>query len=109
MTFKKIVGGMVERDADIWVNDLLEQNGICFHWTDAKVAEMDSSDKYSMLWTVQVSVMLQGYSKINLYVGGTADEYGICHSVIWNEKRDAIWFSVEHTRETFHIDEFKIA
>ena len=109
MTYKKIVGGIVEREADIWVNDLLEKNDISFHWTDAKVTEMDTNDKYSLYWTVQVSVMLQGYIKVNLFVGGTADEYGIYPSVVWNDNHDAIWFAVEHTRETFGINEFKIA
>ena len=109
MTFKKIVGGIVERDAEVWVNKLLEENGIIFHWTDAKVTEMDTNDKYSLYWTVQVSVMLQGYIKVNLFVGGTADEYGIYPSVVWNDNHDAIWFAVEHTRETFGINEFKIA
>ena len=111
MTFKKIVGGIVERDAEVWVNKLLEENGIIFHWTDAKVTEMkmDSRDKYSMYWTVQVSVRLQGYIKVDLFVGGTADEFGIYPSVIWDNKHNAIWFAVENTRETFGINEFKIA
>lgn len=109
MTFKKIVGGMVERVANKWVNDLLNENGIIFRWTDAEVTEMNTSDKYSMYWTVKVSVMLQGYIKVDLFVGGTADEYDFYPSVIWNDKHDEIWVATESTRKILGIDEFKIA
>lgn len=111
MTYKKIVEGMVESSARKWVEDLLEKSGFDAFLFGAKVeVKKDPEASFWMLWTVELDVHdRNSIMTYHISVGGTVDESGVSNSVIWDSKNKTIWFNNKETRETFGINEFKVA
>lgn len=111
MTYKAIVERMVERKAETWVRDLLNESGFNYDWTGAEIAPMEN-EKWHFSWTVNVDITSRkdGYSHRYVVVGGTVDDLvGICCSCIWDENHNIIWMAVPETRKALGIKEFKIA
>lgn len=109
MTYKKIVEGMVGLEAERYITQLLEKNGIDYKWTDSHVDSMKIDDD-TCYWTVRVGITGLDYHTKYVVVGGTVDDMlGVCTSVVWTpDKKKVLWFTVESTREFFKIKKFEI-
>lgn len=111
MTYKAIVAGMLERDSRNWMEKLLAESGIKFSFVTTEIEEMTQA-KYEIYYTCKVTVYGTGNSILPdvILVGGTADEYRIYHSVVWDRKKDKIlWMANDKTRNELGIEKFKIA
>ena len=107
MTYKKIVEGLVCKEAEIYIQSLLFTNNISFLFTDATIVKLEL-DKYHARWEACVSIDLNTVIHTKLYVGGTIDEYHCYPSCVKNSEGKYIWYAVKETRELFGIDAFKI-
>ena len=110
MTYKKIVEGCIERDSDKWIGKLLDDAGIKFHWTATGNVVLEKREKPmdGFYYTCPIDITLNGYVHARVEVGGTVDDSGIYHSVVWDDKHNIIWMSVSTTRDELGITEFKL-
>lgn len=109
MTYKKIVEGMVRRDSIDWVEELLNEHDIKFKWVWDCGVNFEQ-EKELVYYDILCEVIMSDYYKVYVMVGGTIDDSGIAHSVVWDaDKKNIIWMEAKETREFLGISEFKIA
>ena len=112
MTYKQVVSGFLRRDSQNWVEELLDNSGIKYIFTEAAEPELEKHDNpkvFGFYYTVPVKIYKENYIKKTVLVGGTVGETGIYHSVVWNEMKEILWMSVESTRKDLGITEFKLS
>lgn len=111
MTYKKIVERMVEEEARRFVENALDVNGYDNAFVFVDSVDFEHSKASDLFYfTVCVDVRFKyDIAPHHIEVGGTVDDScGICASVIWNKKHDALWMSVPETRKTLGIETFDI-
>lgn len=112
MTYKQVVSGFLRRDSQNWVEELLDNSGIKYIFTEAAEPELEKHDNpkvFGFYYTVPVKIYTGNYIGKAVLVGGTVSDSGIYHSVVWNEMKEILWMSVESTRKDLGIEEFKLS
>ena len=106
MTFKDIVNGAIRADAADWVEGLLGDQDISYHWTvadrdDARMEKVRGKPYYS--YTVRLTVVLDLTRTAVLSVQGTLDEAGIHRKSIFDEAGKLLWSDSKAVRDSFRI------
>lgn len=110
MTFKKIVEAMVKEDGVTWFRYILAENSVAYRFLQVKSINFEQEEhKLYYYWTIRVLVLLEDCTQKVFYIDGTADEYGIDHTIIRDDNHHFLWADLEKTRKDLGITEFKIS
>ena len=113
MTYKKLAIELIRREADKWLEEVLKENGVCYHWVHTSDPTIeDCKEKDMFYWDCRANVVLSDspkYETVRVIIGGTADDLvGVCSSVLWNEDKKILWMSVAKTREQLGIEKLDL-
>lgn len=110
MTYKAVLGHIIEEESVKFVKDVLNENNIAYRRCLGYKPRMEL-DKDNVYWDADVLITLDDLTYIKVVAGGTADDLlGITPSVIWDiTKRHTLWMANEETRQCLGIEKFDVA